>query len=189
MPLVIGPDVSSLRPGEEDEVEALLRAAFPGPEEAGLVRRLRADGVMQSERVLRWQGRIGAYVAMSRMIFPKGWLALAPVAVLPAWQGGVLGRDQPDMQDHYRFGSRIVRHTASEFIEFGHRLREELQPKDRKPTLVVLGKPSFYARCGFSLERAARLTSPYPIANTLIARAGDDVPEEALVYPPAFDLV
>jgi putative acetyltransferase len=185
--MVSGPDVSEMRRGEEAEVEALLLAAFPGPEEARLVRDLRADGAMVSERVMRWQGRIGAYAGISRMVAPEGWYALAPVAVLPEWQNGALGRDRPGMESDYRLGTRIVQQTASMFIEFGHRLREELQPTDRKPTLVVLGKPSFYARCGFSLERAARLTSPYPIANTLIARAGDDVPEETLVYPAAFD--
>ena len=54
-------------------------------------------------------------------------------------------------------------------------------------TTVVLGKPSFYARCGFSQSRAARLTSPYPIKNTLIARPGDDTPQDALIYPAAFN--
>ena len=56
-------------------------------------------------------------------------------------------------------------------------------------TTVVLGKPSFYARCGFSSARAARLTSPYPIDHTLIARPGDDTPDESLLYPAAFNEV
>ena len=77
----------------------------------------------------------------------------APVALLPEWQNGALGQDQPEMQHYYRFGTRIVQQTAGEFVEFGHGLREELQARDRNPTLVVLGEPSFYARCGFSLER------------------------------------
>lgn len=185
--MVIGPDVSEMRANDQDEVDALLRAAFPGPEEATLVRDLRAAGTMVSERIMRWQGRIGAYAGISRMVAPEGWFALAPVAVLPEWQNGGLGRDQPGMEPHYRFGTRIVRQTAAVYIEFSHMMRPELKPKDGKPTLVVLGKPSFYGRCGFSLERAARLTSPYPISHTLIARAGDDVPEETLVYPAAFD--
>jgi putative acetyltransferase len=185
--MVSGPDVSAMRPEDVGEVEALLLAAFPGPEEAKLVRNLRAVGAMLSERIMRWRGRIGAYAGISRMVAPQGWYALAPVAVLPEWQNGALGRDQPGMEPYYRFGTRIVRQTAELYIEFAHAMRPELKPKDGKPTLVVLGKPSFYARCGFSLERAARLTSPYPIANTLIARAGDDNPVETLVYPPAFD--
>jgi putative acetyltransferase len=186
--MVSGPDVSGMRPSDADEVDALLRAAFPGPEEARLVRDLRADGAMFAEQVMRWQDRIGAYAGISRMIAPEGWFALAPVAVLPDWQGGVLGRDRPGMQHYYRFGTRIVQQTASLFIEFPHMIRG-MRGTGLTPTLVVLGKPSFYARCGLSSERAARLTSPYPIRNTLIARAGDDAPEETLVYPPAFDRV
>jgi putative acetyltransferase len=185
--MVIGPDVSEMRPEDHDEVDALLRGAFPGPDEAELVLRLRADRAMVSERVMRWQGRIGAYAGISRMVAPEGWFALAPVAVLPEWQNGGSGRDPAGLQPWQRLGTWIVQQTASLYIDFGHRMRPELQPKDGKPTLVVLGKPSFYARCGFSQERAARLIGPYPIRNTLIARPGDDVPEVTLVYPPAFD--
>lgn len=185
--MVIGPDVSAMRANDQDEVDALLHAAFPGPEEATLVRDLRAAGAMVSERIMRWRGRIGAYAGISRMVAPEGWFALAPVAVLPEWQNGALARDQPGMEPYYRFGTRIVRQTAELYTEFAHAMRPELKPKDGKPTLVVLGKPSFYSRCGFSLERAARLTSPYPLSYTLIARAGNDSQVETLIYPAAFD--
>jgi len=176
-----------MRPQDAGEVDRLLRAAFPGPEEAALVRQLRAEGEMVSERIIRWQGRIGAYAGISRMIAPEGWFALAPVAVRPEWQNGAFRSDRPGLEEGFRFGTQIVQRTASMYIDFGHVLRRELQPKDGKPTLVVLGKPSFYARCGFSRERAARLTSPYPISHTLIARSGEDIPEGTLVYPSAFD--
>lgn len=182
--MTIGPDVSEMRRGEEDEVEALLLAAFSGPDEAALVRRLRAEGAMMSERVMRWRGRIGAYAGISRMAAPAGWFCLAPVAVLPEWQGGALAQD-PRMRHYFRLGTVIVRQTAGMFIEFPHAIRWT-QGTDLVPTLVVLGKPSFYARCGFSQERAARLTSPFPLEYTLIARPGTDVPEAALAYPAAF---
>lgn len=55
-------------------------------------------------------------------------------------------------------------------------------------TIVVVGKPSFYERAGFSLGRAQQLSSPYPLSQTLIARRGDDIPEEELVYPRAFGI-
>ena len=172
--MVVGPDVTRrLRPGEEAEVDALLRAAFPGPDEAALVQRLRDQGAMAWEFVQPWKGRIGGYAAISRMVAPEGWYCLAPVAVWPEWQGGALGQS-------FHFGTRLVSAIADQFND-----PHGLEPEAR--TLVVLGKPSFYARCGFSLERAARLHSPWPVDHTLIARPGDDVPEETLVYPAAFD--
>jgi putative acetyltransferase len=184
--MVVGPDVSEMRPADVEEVEALLLAAFPGPEEAALVRDLRAVGAMVSERIMRWQGRIGAYAGISRMVAPEAWFALAPVAVLPEWQDGALGKDRPGMQPYLRFGTRIVQQTASLFIDHADILRHKWGTQT-SPTLVVLGKPTFYTRCGFSQPRAARLTGPYPIKNTLIARAGSDVPAEALIYPAPFD--
>lgn len=183
--MVIGPDVSAMRPADADEVEALLLAAFPGPAEAALVRALRAEGAMAMEQVMRVQGRIGAYAGVSRMVSPEGWFTLAPVAVRPECQGGALARGSPGMERHLRLGTRIVRDTASLFIDHPDILRKGLGVTST-PTLVVVGKPSFYARAGFSLERAARLRGPYPVANTLIARPGDDVPQEQLVYPAAF---
>lgn len=180
---MIEPAVSEMRPEDADAVDALLRAAFPGPEEARLVRDLRTDGVMFSEQVIRWQGRIAAYAGTSRMVAPDGWFALAPVAVLPDWQGGVLGRDRPGMREHFHLGTRIVQGAARAFVDKPVRGVTE---RGLTPTLVVLGKPAFYARCGFSLERAARLISPYPVDHTLIARPGSDRPEATLVYPAAF---
>lgn len=182
--MVTGPDVAKIRPEDAGEVDALLRLAFAGPDEADLVGRLREGGAMASERIIRWQGRIGAYAAISRMVAPEGWFCLAPVAVLPDWQGGALGREWPGLEADFHFGTRIVRETVRTFVDRPIRGGSE---RGLVPTLVVLGDPSFYARCGFSLERAARLTSPYPISHTLIARSGADIPEEVLVYPTAFD--
>lgn len=182
--MVTGPDVSEIRPEDAGEVDALLRLAFAGPDEADLVGRLREGGAMASERIIRWQGRIGAYAAISRMVAPEGWFCLAPVAVLPDWQGGALGRDRPGLEADFHFGTRIVQSCVRMFVEGPIRGVTE---RGLTPTLVVLGEPSFYARCGFSRERAARLTSPYPISHTLIARRGEEIPEDVLVYPTAFD--
>ena len=145
--MVIGPDVREMRANDQDEVDALLCAAFPGPEEVALVRNLRADGAMVSERVMRWQDRIGAYAGISRMVAPEGWFALAPVAVLPEWQDGALGRDRPEMEPYVRFGTRIVRQTAQMFTEFSHLLRWT-KGTGQTPTLVVLGNPRSTAALG-----------------------------------------
>ncbi len=175
--LVIG-----LTTEQEGEADALLRAAFPGPEEAGLVQNLRRAGVLVGEYGLEWQGRIAAYAAVSWLVAPKGWACLAPVAVRPEWQGGALwdGDARAGDRDRWRLGTRLVR-----------ALVEGLAARRGQPgipeTLVVLGEPAFYERCGFSLARAARLVTSYPLSHMMIARPGDDVPGEELVYPAAFD--
>jgi len=157
-----GPDfVRDMRRGEEDAVDGLLKLAFPGPEEAMLVRQLRKDRDMAGESVLSFQDQIVGYFALSVMRKPKGWLCLAPVAVHPVWQGKGHGRRMMGMLSEWaRLSGRYV---------------------------VVLGQVEFYERGGFSLTRAARLETPYPVSNTMLAGPGDNVPSEMLKYPRAFE--
>jgi putative acetyltransferase len=138
-----------------------------------------------------WMGKIGGYFALSRMQGPEGWACLAPMAVRPEWQGGKLAEANPNMgvggenderyRRSWRFGTRMLQHLQ---------LMYEIPSKDLETRLpkavVVLGNPSFYGRWGFSLDRAQKLRSPYPIEYTLILRRGEDVPEETLIYPRAF---
>ena len=156
-----GPD--SLRVAREADhaaIDLLLRAAFGGPDEANLMPRLRAAGVIETEMVMPWQAGIVAHLALSRLVAPDGWLALAPVAVAPAWQRRGLG---------LRMLAGALRLAAI-----------------KGQTVVVVGNPGYYARAGFSKARAACLTSPYPLQYTLMARPSDDVPEAVLIYPDAF---
>ncbi len=156
-----GPDfMRPARATDHDAIDGLLRAAFAGPPEATLVRDLRASGEIELEMVMPWPAGLVGYLALSRMVAPAGWLVLAPVAVAPAWQGKRLGT---------RMVTGILRLMAI---------------KDM--TTVVLGRPSFYARAGFSQERAELLTSPSRSETMLIARPGMDRPTEALVFPPTF---
>ncbi|QBF30912.1 GNAT family N-acetyltransferase [Thalassococcus sp. S3] len=179
--MVIGPDVTRAPETKVDfdEIDALLRAAFGGAEEAELVRRLRADGDIWFEAVKPAGGRaVGGYYAVSRMRAPEGWGCLAPVAVWPEMQGGALDAKR---RKEWRIGSRMMRELVA--------LIEDPPPGlDLPNCLVVLGKPSFYERAGFSRARAARLITPYPIEFTMLAGPGVDVPEARLVYPPAFDV-
>lgn len=149
-----------MRRDEEAQVDALLRAAFGGPDEADLVRRLRKAGDMAGEQVMVAGGAVVAYAGLSRMRAPAGWLCLAPVAVAPDWQ-------------RRRIGKRMVGLIAEWARLSG-------------VTVVVLGEVPFYAKAGFSADRAARLTSPYPVDHTLLAGPGSDAPAETLVYPAAF---
>lgn len=148
------------RPADHAAIDALLRAAFPTPAEAALVQELRRAGAMQMELVLPDDSGLAGYLALSEMTAPEGWLCLAPLAIAPGWQGRGLGS---------RLTKAALKLTAI-----------------KRQTVVVLGDPAFYTACGFSSPRAARLTSPYPVAHTLIAGPGDDIPVTTLIYPTAF---
>ncbi len=160
--MVRGPDFCrEMRRGEEASVDALLRLAFGGDDEVRLVRALRKSREIAGEMVLPFDGEIVGYYALSTLVKPKGWLCLAPVAV------------HPDLQRR-RNGQRMLG-LLTEWARIAGTY------------VVVLGQPEFYTRCGFSKSRAANLSSPYPITRTLLAGPGDDVPEEKLIYPKAFE--
>ena len=149
------------RPTDHAAIDALLRATFPSPAEAALVRALREAEAMDMELVLPDETALAGYLALSRMAAPMGWVCLAPVAIAPAWQGRGLGQ-------------RLVK-AALKLTQI------------KGQSVVVLGDPVFYTRCGFSRPRAARLSTPYSADHTLIVRPGDDIPEDTLRYPSAFD--
>lgn len=159
--MVVTPDFQrEMRPDEVPQVDALLRLAFGGAAEAELVRALRKAGDMVGEQVVSAGGAVIGYAGLSRMVAPKGWLCLAPVAVHPDWQGRRVGRRMVGMIAEWARLSGV--------------------------TVVVLGQVGFYERAGFSAARAERLSSPYPVEHTLLAGPGDAVPEQTLVYPRAF---
>lgn len=149
------------RPADHAAIDSLLRAAFPTHAEARLVQTLRAAGALEMELVLPDdEAALAGYLALSRMTAPEGWLCLAPLAIAPQWQGRGLGQ---------RLTKAALKLTAI-----------------KGQTVTVLGDPGFYGLCGFSQTRAARLSSPYPIAHTLIAGPGEEAPEASLIYPAAF---
>lgn len=181
--MVIGPDVTSFaNESNYAEIDALLRAAFKSDDEAKLVQKLRRNGDILFEFVKHWNGVIGAYAALSRMRNPEGWACLAPLAVLPEFQNGALAPNQ-STKAYYSFGTRLVKDIV---MITSHKTRENTTNTNFPDTIVVLGKPNFYQRAGFDLLRAQKLISPYPLKYTLIARPGDDIPEEELQYPSSF---
>ena len=112
------------------------------------------------EVVLPWEGGLPGYLALSRLVAPAGWLALAPVAIAPAWHRRGLGT---------RLVAMMMRLLAI-----------------KAQSVMVVGKPSFYERCGLSVAGAAGLRSPYPAYVTAFAGPGDDLPVAQVVYPDAF---
>lgn len=159
--MVVGPDyMRGMRADEAARVDALLQQAFAGDAEVALVRDLRAADLIEMEMVLPWEGAILGYLALSRLTAPLGWLALAPVAIAPKWQGR-------------RLGARLVAMTMK-LVAI------------KAQSVVVIGKPSFYTRAGFSVARAAGLRTPYPAPVTGFFGPGDDVPQAEVIYPDAF---
>ena len=150
-----------MNPGEEAAVEHLLQRAFKGSAEAQLVRKLRKSRQIAGEMVVPGEEGIVGYYALSRMVEPKGWLALAPVAIDPDWQGRGIGKRMVGM--------------AAEWARLS------------KTMIVVLGTVPFYERGGFSAARTAKLTSIYPVDYLLMAGPGTDTPEKTLVYPSSFE--
>ncbi len=183
--MVIGPDFTrGVKPEEIPEIDELLRAAFGRDLELDFVKALRADGDVWMESVKPW-GRIAGYVAYSRMRSPAHWACIAPLAVHPSCQNAVLAPSEAQ-KGQYAIGSRLAGEVKL-LAEHGD-LRESLAI-DVPVTIVTLGAPKFYERCGFSVSRARNLSSPFPASCIAIARPGDDAPEEELVFPPAFDML
>ena len=124
------------RPEDHAAIRRLLTEAFGGEGEAKLVDSLRADGDLAIALVAEIEGEIAGYIAMSPLNSPPRSLALAPVAVAPAWQRQGVGRA----------------------------LIEETLRRARTVEgcmVFVLGDPEYYARFGFSTEAARRFDSPY----------------------------
>ncbi len=116
------------------------------------MRRLRADGGMWLERIKPWRGVIAGYAALSRMRAPEGWACLAALAVLPRFQNAAESPNE-SVRGAYAIGTRLTKELVFcvEEVFPGWRAKG----KDFPSTIVVLGKPSFYERAGFSLVRAA----------------------------------
>jgi putative acetyltransferase len=150
-------ELRARKPTDDSAIDDLLIAAFAGVEEARLVDLLRDEGAMVTELVAEDDGLV-AYAALSRMKAPEGWLALAPVGVFPTRQKTGIA-------------AQIIRAL----------LFDALSP------VVVMGKPSYYERFGFSVSSACDLRSAYPLAYTAIYPADTPVPSGTeLIYPRAF---
>lgn len=126
---------------DQQLVSALVEAAFNQPDESRIVDRLRAEGDMAFEYVSEVEGKILGHVALSTLGTTSGpdslsSLALAPVAVHPDYQTQGIGQN-------------LIRHALADLIARHIQL------------VVVLGRPSYYSRFGFSSERARLLKAPY----------------------------
>src|SRR5258708_2974777 len=137
----------AIRPEQSADVEPvreLLLAAFARDAEARLVDRLRASGKITLALVAEGKERILGHAMFSKIALDAEGsevdaLALAPLAVLPAFQR--LG-----------IGSALV----SAGLE---RCRLE-----RRSRVLVVGDPVYYARFGFAPAARFGLKCPFPVA-------------------------
>lgn len=152
--------------GDRDAIRDVEARAFGGAGEATLVDALVAAGDAVLELVAECGGAVIGHVLFSRLVVEAGGerfpgVALAPVAVLPEWQGKGVGRA---------------------LIEAAH---PRLQANGEKLS-VVLGDPAYYGGFGYRHDRAAGFVSAYQ-CDALQALAWGDAPVEgSLVYATPF---
>lgn len=161
-------------PADHDAARHVLERAFgAGAGEADLVDALRAARAHVPELCLVATGSEGELVghlffSRARLASGHDVLALAPMAVLPQWQGrGV--------------GSRMV----EDGLERAARTEFAL--------VVVLGHPEYYPRFGFEPAAAFGLAAPWDVPPeawmALPLPAYRPEARGLVTYPPAFDAV
>jgi putative acetyltransferase len=130
---------------DHSEIHAVIAAAFRRHDEARLVRQLRENGGLAFSGVARKDGLIAGHVGYSavsvggQMAEPPV-LALAPVAVAPAFQ-------------RQGIGLQLVHWSLNQ-------LRDS-----RCPGVIVLGEPTFYRRCGFQPAAVWSICCPFDVPN------------------------
>jgi putative acetyltransferase len=122
-------------------IRAVLRHAFGGAAEADLVARLRADGDVLFELVAETDTAIRAHILYGRLTIERGSetlaaAALAPVAVLPAFQRAGIGK-------------ALVCAGNARCAALG------------LDAIIVLGHPDYYPQFGFSAAAAESLDAPF----------------------------
>lgn len=122
-------------------IRAIITHAFGRADEANLVEQLRADGDVLFELVSGGDAALRGHVLYSRLTIERAderlaAAALAPVAVLPAFQ-------------RKGIGSALIRAGNERCAALG------------ASAIIVLGHTEYYPRLGFSAAKAARLQAPF----------------------------
>ena len=130
------------QPGDREKVRIVNQAAFGRVDEADLIESLRVEGAVLLSLVAQVDGEIVGHILFSRMTVetetgPVAAVSLAPMAVLPDYQGR-------------QIGSQLVRRGLTELGRRGERI------------VIVLGHEHYYPRFGFSTDKARHLASPFP---------------------------
>jgi predicted N-acetyltransferase YhbS len=164
--------VRQAQPSDFPEVHDVVASAFGREAEAQLVERLHASDVWLPGLALvarpsaTPRGRLVGFAAFTRItVGERPALALAPVAVTPAWQ-------------RQGAGSAVVRTGID---RAAHR-RERL--------ILVLGDPRYYDRFGFEAAIPTGIHGPYdhegPAFQAFVLGGADPLPQGRAVYPDLF---
>jgi putative acetyltransferase len=116
-------------PKDVDSIRYVNEQAFGQENEAKLIEKLRNHGVLTISLVAVQDGEIVGHIAFSPVVIESGLssfeaIALAPMAVLPAYQ-------------REGIGSQMVRAGLEKCRRLGHEI------------ILVLGHPDYYPRFGF----------------------------------------
>lgn len=128
-------------PSDFPAIRAVLRHAFPGDDEANLVEQLRADGDALVELVAATDIAIQGHILYSPLAIERAGetlaaAALAPVAVLPAFQRSGIGGE-------------LIRAGNARCADLG------------LSAIIVLGHADYYPKFGFSAALAESLEAPF----------------------------
>lgn len=115
-------------------IEEIERLSYP-PQQTGLARTLLADAETSLSLIAEIEDRPVGHVLMSPISGPDRALALAPLAVLPAWR---------EMQ----IGTELVRNAL------------ELARQQGWKSVFVFGQPDYYCRFGFRSRTADGAQTP-----------------------------
>ena len=158
-------DIREEKDPDHDGVRAVIEAAFGGPAEADLVDALRRAGDAEFALIAMKDGEIVGHVMLSKMSAPLRALGLAPVSVVPSYQGKGIGA---------KLVEEILKRAKANGWE----------------AIFVVGAPKYYSRFGFRADIARPFASthvgPHFMALELVegvlhGRSGK------VAYAPAFD--
>ena len=164
-------EIREEQPADRNAIRVIHEAAFGRPDEADLVERLRAEGVVLLSLIAEVEGRIAGHILFSRMSIeiPSSSVAaasLAPMAVLPDYQKRGLG-------------SKLIEDGLSRLRACGEAI------------VIVLGHRNYYPRFGFSVAKARDLEHPFPPDAYMALELSDGAlihVHGRVKYPAAFGL-
>jgi len=159
------------QPCDRQGVRTVNEVAFGRSDEADLIDRLQAEGVVLLSLVAEVDSKIIGHILFSRMRVetaqgPVAAVSLAPMAVLPGHQGR-------------QVGSQLVRRGLAELRGRSERI------------VLVLGHRGYYPRFGFTPEKARHLASPFPPVAFMALELSDGALagiQGSVRYPSAFGL-